>query len=142
MYRPNRGSNWQFVEDFTLNKGNSASDKKGNMQVDTLKKGEYCFGWSETALSIEPVSAIKPRFSLFPNPSNNEIKVDFTEIEHKKDWNIAVLDSQGRILQKMTIYPHQSFIKLDVSHLKPGSYFVSGHELDGETKLSERFVKE
>jgi aminopeptidase N len=142
LYRPDRGSNWQLVNDFTLNKGNSASDKKGNMQVDTLRKGEYCFGWSETALSVKPGPVAKPSLGIYPNPSVNELKLDFTKIDHRKNWTISVIDTQGRVIQQQIIYPHQTFIKLDISQLKPGSYLVSANELGGETKLSERFVKE
>ena len=106
------------------------------------KQEDNAFGWSETALSVKPGPVAKPSLGIYPNPSVNELKLDFTKIDHRKNWTISVIDTQGRVIQQQIIYPHQTFIKLDVSQLKPGSYLVSANELGGETKLSERFVKE
>ncbi|MBX7183459.1 MAG: T9SS type A sorting domain-containing protein, partial [Bacteroidia bacterium] len=142
MYRPNRGSNWTVVDGFTLNKGASTSDKRGNIQVEHLKKGEYCLGWSETMLAVKDKENKKPGFVISPNPTRDILTIDVEKLSHPEEWNVMLVDTQGRMVMQTTLYPHQSFIKLDISQLKAGIYLVKLGNLANQSPLSQRFVKE
>ena len=142
LYRPNRGSNWQIAEGFILNKGSSVNDKRGNIEIDSLRKGEYCFGWSETPLSIKQDSATETSISLFPNPASNELEIDFKKVRTENTWTILILDSQGKELQKTYLVKGQNSAKVNVYDLKSGIYVVAAKELGGNREWSEVFIKD
>ena len=53
LYRTNTGDDWNVVNGYTVNKSGSSFDKIGNIVIDNLKIGEYCFGFRDYTVGIE-----------------------------------------------------------------------------------------
>ena len=73
----------------------------------------------ETGIN-EPFAA--PAFSLFPNPTHNQLRIKSCELRENID--IQIYDVVGRLLQS-EIVNLQSEIIIDVSHLQSGIYIIN-----------------
>ena len=76
---------------------------------------------------------------LFPNPAENEIFVNATEFEGMKA-QISISSATGQVLQQMQLdaIPGTA-IRLPVSELKEGLYFMN-IEVEGFRAVTKRFV--
>lgn len=75
LYRKDASEDWQIVNGYTLNKSGSATDKVGNIVIDTLKKGEYTFGYYDYSTSIKSNDNIT-QLSISPNPTSDTFKIE------------------------------------------------------------------
>ena len=82
---------------------------------------------------IDDVSNYGPTFSLYPNPTQNEVFVNTSEIGQLQ---LQLVDASGRLLMAYSFVSH---IRIDVSSLSAGQYFlmVTG----GKGTRVEPFVK-
>ena len=77
-------------------------------------------------------------FTMFPNPVQNQLNLDFVSTISQK--RLTVYNSIGQILIKDIIAPGNSYLSKDVSSLSKGSYFI---EIADETglKFVQKFSK-
>ena len=73
-------------------------------------------------MGIRP--AEESAFSLSPNPTDGEVRVE-TSGEGFPGGVLAVTDASGREVQRHELAPHTSGVRLDLSALPQGTYFVT-----------------
>ncbi len=139
LYREGAGKPWTQVQGFILNKMGSATNKVGNIEVDTLRKGEYAFGWSTQALGLSKAHKPKAKIKLFPNPTSDNITIDLSSFARKSTVDILVKDIQGRTVAILAAFPYQNEISFDVTSLLAGSYTLIASE-NGKVLGKEKFL--
>jgi hypothetical protein len=77
LYRLNAGDDWHIVNGYTLNKAGSATDKFGNIVIDTLKRGEYTLGYYDYTTGIKSNENIT-QLNISPNPTSDTFKIEIT----------------------------------------------------------------
>lgn len=63
-------------------------------------------------------------FSIYPNPSNGELQIFISRNEEIIEAKIRILDQLGKVIFLKNIDPIQQNVKIDVSGLLSGLYFV------------------
>ncbi len=85
-------------------------------------------------------SATIPDFTLMPNPADDLLKISYTS---RRDGKVAcrIVNLEGRLVfsKSLTRSVGENNSMLDVSTLKPGSYFIS--LVDAQGLVSRQFVK-
>lgn len=123
LYRQNAGADWQIVPGFTLNKSGSSTDKIGNIVIDTLKKGEYTFGYYSVLAGINQTSQItKELLKVYPNPSSDTFTISIPQVENK-NLMICIYDIAGRNVFNRNLYSNESFT-WDPGLLSNGEYII------------------
>ena len=144
LYRKGAGYNWEKVKGYTLNKGVSSTDKKGTFTIDTLKIGEYVFGYYDFTLSTNKESQLIAekyyQLHISPNPIKEVCKIQFS-IPSNTKGSIRISDTLGREVFQSNVYSHQDFINWDTWQKKPGIYIVSLFVNDSIVK-SEKILLE
>jgi hypothetical protein len=77
--------------------------------------------------------------SLYPNPATRSVFISGTSPIDAKD--IAISDIMGNTSQVRIIHSYSSQTELDVSRLRPGSYFIRVRSGDGTTRVF-KFIKQ
>lgn len=107
LYRKNAGDDWHIVNGYTLNKSGSATDKVGNIVVDTVKLGEYCFGYYDYTTGIKTTKN-EIQLSISPNPSSDTFKIEIANSEIKNAmisiWSIDGKNVYTNYIQGNGIY--------------------------------------
>jgi len=121
LYRPDRLSPWNICSDYTLYTLTNKTDKKGQIRINDLKKGDYCIGLYDYSAGI---GAIKPKYriNIYPNPVKSELVIDLS-LDPTIYKTIRLIDSSGKI-QFTTNINKEMIIKIDTRYLKSGLYFV------------------
>lgn len=121
LYRPNAISDWQLHPDYEKNMG-SAFNKVGEMVVSDLKKGQYAFGiYDHSLLGNEEIVVDQIPFDMMPNPADSEVVV---QLHSKINVRLEITDRMGIIVKELELKPHDQQIKIDVSDLSAGLYFL------------------
>ena len=77
------------------------------------------------ASAIEGDNFNKDIISIFPNPAQNQLFVNYN-LNNKTDSRVLISDLSGKTLQIFNLKNRKSGqLKLDISKLKPGFYFVN-----------------
>lgn len=63
-------------------------------------------------------------FTIYPNPTNSTVNIQFENFENSADLKIITLSGQTVINQKIDQLNSEKVMSLDVSNLKTGIYFV------------------
>ena len=77
-------------------------------------------------------------FTVYPNPTSDEINVSFDKTEEIK--TIKVLNLNGEVVKEFTSFQNNS-VRLNVENLNEGIYFLNITTVDDETKIV-KFIKE
>ncbi len=87
-----------------------------NLYIDNLSF-DLITGMPDNAASVNKIQ-------IFPNPTNGEINVNISELEHAAE--LQVLSIEGKLVEKRTIQPASSNMntKLDLSGQPKGVYFI------------------
>ncbi|MEZ4884753.1 MAG: T9SS type A sorting domain-containing protein [Chitinophagales bacterium] len=125
------------------------------LKVDSLGNGCFEFGCdSSTITHIEEIpKSERKRFSLYPNPTQGEVTVQFYSPfeggegdvrETLKESELVVRDVSGKVLKKMDLVEiengsFQNFRFLSVDDLEAGIYFVDW-QLEGKSLGVEKLV--
>lgn len=123
LHRSGPGEDWTVVTSLTKSAG-SLTDKRGSFIVDTLKKGEYCFGFYDISyLNIEgPLFQTNlGKLDIFPNPSSHGFTVEIP-VGFQNGFLLEVFGPTGKLIFKK----EETGKKVDFIPL-PGS--ESGHYL-------------
>jgi YD repeat-containing protein len=75
---------------------------------------------------------------IYPNPVENELTVEIQGLDEKTDASIALFDQEGRLVLKQDKATNSNLLSL--SHLSPGSYFMTIRVGSDSTKW--KIVKE
>jgi hypothetical protein len=78
-----------------------------------------------------------PYFSLYPNPVNDELTLLLNN-EVKGNFNIRILDLQGKVIESKQYNSYNGSIQFSLTHIENGIYFIE--VLTGNTIKSEKFV--
>lgn len=153
FYRKDATEEWQIAND-SLKVGN-INDKIGNVFVKEIKAGEYCFGIKKSNY-IDPIITDAPNGgcglltkytannnpnnlsepTVFPNPANNELNIQFQE---NKTYfsSFYVYDISGKLMLKKNAKVENGIYKLFLQNINTGVYI-----LKIEDKFSKRnFIK-
>jgi bilirubin oxidase len=88
---------------------------------------------------INNISYPKPNFSLFPNPTNNKLMINFDH-EPIDVYYITITDILGRTYFML---PKPRFENgIDISTLKPGNYFLNLTDNSNKQTYTRSFVKQ
>jgi hypothetical protein len=79
-------------------------------------------------------TGLQKRYSIFPNPVNDEFQIKGLLVEDRLD--ISIFNTQGKQVKKVNMHREE---KVDVRNLNPGFYFVRIEGQQGSTSLS--FIK-
>jgi len=107
---------------------------KTEYRLTYFKKETHSWGTPHEITGVERVNA-PSSLRIYPNPAS-----DYTWIESATEpiKVIYLLDLGGRVVLEHA--PHSNAVRLDLSHLSPGIYFLRAI-VEGEV-LTSRFVKE
>jgi aminopeptidase N len=134
FYRENATQNWTPVENISIQTVGSATDGRAYISFDTIKKGEYTFGWRKSPVSVEEEET--EALTIFPNPVK-----DWLQLDLKRNYNphvqICIYNSNGQQVLQTKYWASQ----IDVSDLPPGVYFLKLLDFGLETE-SVTFIKE
>lgn len=111
LFRPDKRSDWSVHPDFVINTQGSASNKRGQITVNNISKGEYTLAIWDHARQTSDTQAVnsscvvlgngklpqkaEPPFQVFPNPANDSFYIEFAQ-PVKSDVNITIFDLSGR----------------------------------------------
>lgn len=129
LYRPNAGKNWEIYPHYTKTTGN-LTDKRGNIELNGLKKGEYVFAMFDKTLGMPQPDKKQGKLNIYPNPANGWVKIEFDEAQQAS--KLRVCDNTGKTITSLEIQKGQGFTELDTADWKAGIYYVSLS--DGEGK--------
>jgi hypothetical protein len=118
LHRYTSADDWRVIQGATITTLSSKTDGYGYFTVDTLRLGEYTFGWRKSATTIaEP--AVKPIITVYPNPARDIVTVDVKNVD--QSTAIILYDATGKTLR--VIHSKQSINQIDISELPSGNYF-------------------
>jgi parallel beta-helix repeat protein len=88
----------------------------------------------------EDIPAIlnKNGFVLYPNPVGNELNVVLTG---NSNTSFTITDVLGRTVKTITVKANTGPVKLDVTGIPAGTYFITGKNKDGLVKTN-KFIKQ
>jgi hypothetical protein len=153
MYRPNQDSDWSIVDSFALNPGASLTDKKGQITIYNLQKGEYALAIynsnlptainTDTDIICEQGAAItkvseQPQFRVFPNPATGTVVVSF---ENNVFGKLQIFDLLGRKLLEREVPAVENSMEIGIHNFAAGTYLVTMTDNSGN-RVTQKLVKE
>ena len=99
----------------------SAYRKNYNSNV-YYKENSYTFYYSTLTASIEN-NDNQSFFKVFPNPASSIVNIELTELSKEQSY-IEIFDVQGRIIKEISLAKNQRKVRIDVSELESGLYFI------------------
>lgn len=140
FWREGAGKEWKPVS-FHLEMGASNHDKRGFITVDTLKKGEYVFGYKNFLLSVESqVLSVEPILHVYPNPASGFVRIVLPE-NGLSSGMLSLYSFNGELLRTVKTSPGSTELRFQLDELCGGMYFFT---FCSEQSLlcSRPFVKE
>ena len=139
LYRKDVADEWQVISNATINFIGLHTDKSGNIRIDTLRKGEYVFGYRDYTLAVPSLhpSLNSPTLKAYPNPSHNITRIEFT-LPPGNNGTISVYDAAGKNIYNTRVYSHQTFVSWDCDSCTSGTYTVILQS--GQKKISEKII--
>ncbi len=122
FYRLNSADDWKKIEDATIQSLGSKTDGYGYFTVDTMKVGEYTFGWKKSTTGIETAQSNTQSFIVYPNPTKDIITIA-TKTTFDEPIILQLMDINGRLILTETITNNQH--PLDISSLPNGTYLIN-----------------
>jgi len=122
FYRRNSADDWKKVENATIQSLGSKTDGYGYFTVDTMKVGEYTFGWKKSTVGIETAQSNTQTFIVYPNPTNDIITIA-TKTTFDEPIILQLMDINGRLIFTETITSNHH--ALDISSLPNGTYLIN-----------------
>ena len=98
-------------------------------------------GLNPPLISEIPLPETDPKWlhpQLYPNPSNSFLNLDLTYDQRWMGKTISVINLQGQIV--MNVMVTSKTIRIDISELQAGLYFLAAKKNDGES-MKLKFVK-
>lgn len=125
FYREGAGYEWELVQGYTIDNQGSHNDKRGRFQVNTLKKGQYAYGYRDTGSSVKTGKVKKnDRLVVFPNPSHNSCTIQF-DLDGLQKADLKIYTSSGKLVHTQAIKAGEKQFTWNHSGLAAGTYTVS-----------------
>lgn len=124
LYRPDPRSAWVIYPHYTKTMGNKA-DKRGNITLSGIKKGEYVFAMFDKTLGgiTNPEKIKDGKLNIYPNPTDGQVKIEFDDVYSKQQ--LLITDNAGRKVKEVVLYPGQNFVEVDTEEWAAGIYYVN-----------------
>lgn len=127
VWRPHADQPWQLHPDQVLTAG-SLTNGTGQIEVNTLYKGQYAFAKAFGAIGISEAGA-RASFTLFPVPADESLVIRFAQ-PASEPLRLAVTDAVGRTVLT-TSSPGGPEARLVTAGLAPGTYAVQVRTAEG-----------
>ncbi len=138
LHRLNSSEEWKEVQGYTISNLGSDTDGYGFVDFDTLKKGEYTFGWRKSSVSVIENTKKELILNVFPNPVQDILKLE-VNLPYSSNYEINVFNSLGSLVMKKPFFINF----LNVSDLASGFYTIAIIDQKNKSILSKtNFVKE
>ena len=108
----------------------TANPRMVRVERDTLFTAVFVAGVDTGRVGIAPVGGAT--FTLQPNPTDGEVRVE-TAGDAFPGGVLAVTDASGREVQRHELAPHTGSVRLDLSALPQGTYFVTLRTEEGSS---------
>jgi hypothetical protein len=137
LYRRNPSFNWEIYPYYTQNTLGTNSPKYGYMQLDSLLLGEYVFAYGDNFSNIKKVNKVSEDITIYPNPANDELTIDFNGITLKRE--IKIYDMNGKNISSFE--NRSSMLKLSTQQWNNGMYVIEVNNEKGETTKKKVVIK-
>ncbi|CAN5662843.1 hypothetical protein BH11BAC1_BH11BAC1_05510 [soil metagenome] len=137
-YRPHAGMNWELVNGFSINFNGSHLDKRGWVEVDTLKVGEYVLGVRDINTGLISFRPKSDQLIIAPNPASDHCTVSF-KVPPYKNSVITIADLSGKTVFTTPVFSYQDNIEWDTFYIRNGTYMVTLFT-EGEKITSEKVI--
>lgn len=134
LYRENSGDIWTEIDNIVIQTIGSATDGRAYISFDTLKKGEYTFGWRKSPVSVNFME--DPELKIFPNPVGDWLTLELNQ-PFNSNTDLQIYNSAGQKVLTTNFWAKQ----IDVSDLPSGVYILKLIDHGLETN-SIKFIKE
>jgi hypothetical protein len=117
VYRPDRASNWQIIEDYTI------SGIFRTIKIDSLMPGEYSlakFKW-DSYVSNQNTMMPQSVINIYPNPSNGIFNIEKQNCEFI-DSNLEIYNLSGQMIYSQTL--SGKYVSVDLSNISAAIYHV------------------
>ncbi len=99
---------------------------------------EWTYGKCMTSSTTENEIFGNQDILIFPNPATEAITLQLNSTVDHKDLQFIIVDQIGRVTEVIILESYESSLRIDISHLSKGIYFIS----DRSGKLRPmKFVK-
>lgn len=120
-----------IVVNFGTKAGNvtvKATGSCGSSAIRSLAVDMKCTGAQSSSASMAPVvQELEPatRIVAFPNPSNGMVTLKFSSGLQFQQYDLKVLDAQGKNVYAKRLKPFSNAVTLDLTKLSKGIYFIN-----------------
>lgn len=119
LYRPGPGHDWQIAPHQALNPGSLTTNKRGDIDVDTVQLGQYALAQRDYSSGI--IRHDERSLMIGPNPTEGPFTLTWTE----EALRVVVTDVEGRVVLSNPLMATYRTATLDLSGSAPGVYQVS-----------------
>ncbi|MEO8149412.1 MAG: M1 family aminopeptidase [Bacteroidia bacterium] len=124
LWRAGTWDDWHIVPGFTISYAGSHTNKWGTITVDTLKRGEYTFGYLDYTAGIKNYQPQEQMMlQINPNPASHNVHFDF-DLKNNPQALLQLFDLKGNMIKEFTVYAHQTFVDWDTSEIASGNYIA------------------
>lgn len=127
MYRKNAGDEWHEYPYYSKLTG-TTSDKRGTINIDTVKLGEYTLAMHDHLMNIQNKESKKiAKIKLYPNPTKDLLTIDLpaSGLKLQSSATLRITDATGKTVHEEKLTPQQSTINIKTAEFSNGVYFVS-----------------
>lgn len=138
LYRQGTWDDWHIVNGYVLQTATNHFDKVGNFIVDTLKIGEYVFGYYDYTVGISGLENDNAAlFSVLPNPSASVFNFSFDAVKNK-NLSLLIFDERGSVVLSEVLKNNAFSYTWEAQTCAKGIYFAV--LADGKRKLAARKI--
>lgn len=74
--------------------------------------------------NIEHITKYRRNIEIYPNPATGQITIDFDEVQNSTR-DLYLYDGQGRMLSKITLPAGDDRMRIDMSQMPQGEYYIT-----------------
>ena len=147
LYRSDLKTDWAIHPAFTVNTQGSTINKRGQITINNIGKGEYALGiWDHSRPVVDSQAVNSPCFALstkdiygeseelqfqvFPNPAKDSFYIVF-EKPLQDDVKIRIFDLAGKMVQNFKIRQSETQIAISAEKLSESVYLVQASNING-----------
>ncbi|MFC2101028.1 M1 family aminopeptidase, partial [Bacteroidota bacterium] len=133
LYRMNASDDWKIVN--FVRDGNFVI---GNLTTLNLRPGEYTLGIglpNQSGVVQNKENEIS--FNLFPNPSNNKVKIN---IESKNASYLKIIESDGKLIDTIYINQGENSYQWDPQSKADGTYYFQLYNSKDQLVIVKKFI--
>jgi hypothetical protein len=122
LYRQGTWDDWQLIPGQTLLIF-APTDKRGQIEIDTLKIGEYVLGYYDQSVGVANILPVKNNaFTVQPNPSSAIFNFHF-DLKNSSHAALKIFDARGVTVLDTALKSNQTIFEWDANKFSKGIYF-------------------